>query len=464
MVSAMSNDLRYATAADGGRIAYRVAGDGPVDLLVVTGHGAVFSIEAAHELPRLRRFEESLAEFCRLITFDLRGFGLSDPLGADWPIEQRVADIIAVLDDCGSDRPALFGAGWGGGMAIEFAAAHPERVHSIIFVNGWVRTLLADDFPIGLSPQEWDQLGSDGFDPNDSSSDIDTLAPSVADDAATRRWWDRESRRGASPASALAAWRWSRDVDVRADIERLTQPLLVIEATEDVLIPEGGGQWIIDHARDARMLSIPVADHIAWAMPHTPVIGAVEEFLVGTAVQRSGQGVLRAILFTDIVDSTQHNVDAGDERWVEQLATHDLAVDHQIKRVGGITIKSMGDGVLATFTTPSTAVAAAQGIIDSAAEIGLAVRAAIHVAEVHERDGDVHGLGVTVTARALAHADGGQVVVTSTVRDLVEGSAHDFEPLGTFRLKGLDRDWELLTHQSPDRVQPTSLVPSAGWS
>lgn len=441
------DQIRYATTSDGARLAYRVAGDGPLDLLVIAGHGAVFSIDAVHELPRLRRFEESLAGFCRLITFDLRGYGLSDPLGEDWPVEQRVSDILTILDECESERPALFGSGWGGGMSIEFAAAEPARVHSLILLNAWVRTMWADDFPIGLSPQEWNQR-TGKIDPNDSSSDIDLLAPSIAADPPTRRWWDRESRRGANPASAVAAWRWSQDLDVRDQLRALPQPVLVIASRENSLVVDGADSWIADNAHDSQHLVLPVADHIAWAMPHEPVIAAVEEFLVGTAVQQAGTGVVRTILFTDIVDSTKRNSEAGNEEWVELLATHDLAVEQQIERFGGTMIKSMGDGVLATFATPSAALAAAGAVSGSAVELGLVVRAAVHVSEVHERDGDIHGLGVTIAARALGEAGGGQVVATSTVRDLLEGSGRRFESMGTFDLKGIDRPWELHSYHA----------------
>lgn len=435
--------IRYAEAPDGGRIAYRVAGNGPIDLLTVTGHGAVFSIEAAHELPRLRRFEASLAEFCRLITFDLRGYGLSDPLSPEWPVEQRVGDILAVLDACDSERPALYGAGWGGGMAFEFAGAHPERVHSMILVNAWVRTLRADDFQIGLSDEAWAEVEIGNVDPNEGESDIDQLAPSIAHDAATRRWWERESRRGASPASAFAAWEWSRDLDVRDHVEGFDGPMLVIESLDNYLINAGAAEWISSHARDGRLLSLPVGDHITWAMPHEPVISAMEEFLVGTTVRRAGEGVVRAILFTDIVDSTRRNSDVGDDRWTELVATHDQAAARHVARYGGTLVKSMGDGILATFPTASTALAAAEGISTSAAELDVASRAAVHVAEVHETAADVHGLGVTIAARALGHADGGQIVTTATVRDLVEGSDHAFLSLGEFDLKGIDRPREL---------------------
>lgn len=437
--------IRYAEAPDGARIAYRVAGAGPIDLLVVASHGAVFSIEAAHELPRLRRFEASLAEFCRLITFDLRGYGLSDPLGPDWPVEQRIGDILAVLDACGSERPALYGCGWGGGMAVEFAAAHPSRVHSLIFVNAWMRTMRSDDYGIGLSQEQWDERESGIDDPNDDSSDIDLLAPSIANDPVTRRWWQRESRRGASPRSALAAWTWSQDLDVRDEVRAFAGSTLVIEAAHNGFVTEGAGAWIADNAQDTRMLSVPVADYLTWAMPHEPVIGAMEEFLVGTSVQRAGATVVRTILFTDIVDSTQRNSDVGDEQWTELVAAHDSAAERQINRYGGTLVKSMGDGILATFPTASAALAAANEIQTGVDELGIAVRAAIHTAEVHENDGDVLGLGVTLAARALGHADGGQIVTTSTVRDLVEGSEHRFTGLGTFDLKGIDRPWELFT-------------------
>ena len=330
-------------------------------------------------------------------------------------------------------------------MAVEFAAAHPERVQSLILVNAWVRTMVADDFEIGLSQEAWDEIEAGSADPNDPSSDIDQLAPSVAADSVTRRWWQRESRRGASPASALAAWNWSRDLDIRQGVESFDGRTLVLESEDNYLINDGAGEWIASHARDAQMLSLPVADHIAWAMPHEPVIGAMEEFLVGTSVKRAGSTVVRAILFTDIVESTQRNSDVGDERWTELVAAHDSAAGRQINRYGGTLVKSMGDGVLATFPTASAALAAAGGINAAAEELGIAVRAALHVAEVHEHDGDVLGLGVTLAARALGHAGGGQIVVTSTVRDLVEGSDHRFAGLGTFDLKGIDRRWELFT-------------------
>jgi class 3 adenylate cyclase len=438
------DDVRYATAPDGGRLAYRVAGRGPIDVLVVASHGAVFSIEAAHDLPRLRYFEESLASFCRLITYDLRGFGLSDPLGAEWPVEQRVADAIAVLDACESEEAALFGTGWGAGMSIEIAAAHPERVHSLVLVNGWVRTMFADDFPIGLSPETWAaEWDAEQFDLNEGATDFDLLAPSLADDGLTRRWWIRGSRRSASPASASAASRWARDVDVRAELEQIALPMLVVESQDNMVTNFGAADWITDHARDAKLVRLAGGDHIAWAMPVDPLIAAIEEFLVGTSVQRSGRGVVLAVLFTDIVDSTRHNVREGDGPWSSLLASHDQVVQREVDLVRGTVVKSMGDGVLATFETPSAALAAAAGIIESTSEIGLHVRAAVHVAEVRLRDDDVFGLGVTIAARALGEASGGQVVVTSTVVDLLEGSDHKFAALGRFALKNIEGERSL---------------------
>ena len=437
--------MRYATAPDGGRLAYRVAGDGPLDVLVIGSHGAVFSVDAAYELPRLRHFEESLAGFCRLITYDLRGFGMSDPLDPEWPVQQRVTDAIAVLDACASHHAALFGAGWGGGMAIEVAASCPERVHSLVIVNGWIRTLAAADFPLGLSPDEWSARDVEGWDPNAEESDIDTLAPSLAGDVTTRQWWIRESRRSASPASAKAGWRWSESLDVREEFTQLRIPVLVVGSTGNKLIPDNSDtvHWMTVHGRDVREILLPCADHIAWAMPHAPLIAAVEEFLVGTSVQRSGPGVVLAVLFTDIVDSTRHNASDGDDAWVDLLTAHDLAVQRAVERSGGSTIKSMGDGVLATFATPSAAITSAGDVIEAAAAIGLEVRSAVHVAEVRQHDNDVLGLGVTIAARALGHARGGQIVVTSTVVELLEGSDHVFEPLGRFALKGIDREWQL---------------------
>jgi class 3 adenylate cyclase len=423
-------------------LAYQVQGSGPIDVVEVGGYGVfAFSIESTQDQPRWRRFEETLSGFCRLIRFDQRGVGLSDPLTGQPVTEQLVADVVAVIDDAGADRVSVLASGFGGPIGIGFAAWHPGRVHRLVLVNSLARTVYAPDYTFAMRAEDYEAMAA-GTDPDlADGSDIDTLAPTIAKDPDVRRWWDRESRRGASPTTAGWYWRWFEGVDVRSVVAEVVAPALVI--TTGVMGNQAHSEWLVEHLGDARLITVDGGDLMLWAMPDTTAVEEIEEFLTGGRAHSVGHGVLTTVMFTDIVESTARNTQEGDRGWLDRLARHDDMVSRQIRRFGGTQIKHTGDGILATFTAPTLALQAAHTIADEAAELDIEIRAAVHVVEVQEHDNDIFGLGVAITARILAHAEGGEIVTTSAVREILTGSEFRFHARGTHTLKGVPEHWAL---------------------
>lgn len=403
----------------------------------------MFSIAATEDLPQWRRFADQLGRFARLITFDPRGIGLSDPLNAQPDLDSWVSDAASVLDAAGSGCAAVIGTGFGGPVAIALAAGDPQRVSKLVLANSFAKITRCDGYPIGVAGADFAQLAARVTPDGEVGNDIDDIAPTLAGDQLMRRWWSRESSRGASPAHAAAIWSFIGFVDVREMALALDLPVLVLTAVENRFLPSRFGDWLASSIAGARSVNLPGGDHLLWATSSDRTMVEIEDFLAGTRSRASGTSALVAIVFTDIVESTAQNVVDGDHEWIRRLDRHNDLAEQQVRRFGGTTIKRTGDGVLATFPTPSLALAGARGIIDTAAGIGMAVRAAVHVAEVEMVDVDVLGLGVTIAARALDHAAPGQLVATSTVVESVAGSSVLFEPLGAHDFKGVPRPWNL---------------------
>ena len=441
-----TQEIRYAAAGDGSHVAYRVQGAGSIVVLEIGGFGTVFPFDAADEQPLWRRFEERLARFCRLIRFDHRGMGNSDPLPGGPTMETWVADAMAVVRAVGADRVALLASAHGVPTAIQLAAEHPDSVDRLILANGLARMLWADDYEIGFSTEVHDDRASiadlDSAH-DDESSDIDFMAPSLAAEQSARRWWSRSSRRGASPAFARAHWEHLMTIDVRHLVPCVSQPVLVMYSNDNRFVPPGASHWLGEHLPNSRSFEIAGADHLIWAVPGDGVASEIEEFLTGTRSARSGAHSMLAVLFTDIVDSTMHNTNAGDTQWVDLLARHDALAKSQILRRDGRVVKGMGDGLLAVFALCSDAVNAGVDITSAAESLGVTVRAAVHVAEVEEVDGDILGLGVTIAARALGHADGSEVVTTEAVAQVLAGSAFEFDYREPVSFKGVTGTWRL---------------------
>lgn len=441
-------ETRYARTSDGVHIAYQVLGDGPLDLVCV-GYGNMVSIDAHDEEPHFARFDRRLASFSRLIRFDQRGLGLSDPLsqGARVGVEQGVDDLIAVLDAVGSEPAALFAVGGRAPIALLAAAGHPDRVSSLVLVHGYARLPWADDYPSGTPQHTLDRFldrvldVSEQQDP-DGAGDIELLAPSLARDADYREWWRRAGQRAASPASARAMLTTNFEADVRAVLPRVTAPALLLHRRES-LYPVAFSEYLAEHLENGRLVVLPGGDHEPYAGDSDAVIDEIEEFLTGVRGESGADRVLLTVLFTDIVGSTRRATELGDRAWHDLLDRHDAMVRYEVRRFRGREVKTTGDGMLATFDGPARAMRAAVAICAEADRLGIEVRAGLHTGEVELRGDDVSGVAVHLAQRVSGLAGSGEVLVSRTVADLVTGSGIEFDDRGTHELKGFEGSWQL---------------------
>jgi pimeloyl-ACP methyl ester carboxylesterase len=438
------SEIRYVRTAGGSHLAYQVKGDGPVDLVDIGGYGTLFPLDAADDQPQWRRFEDRLSRFCRLIRFDLRGIGFSDPLTEPPSVEMWVADTLAVLDAAGSERTAVLGSSFGGLAALRLAADHPDRVSALVLANTGARFMRADDYSVGASAELGAQLAAITDPDGGPGSDIDYMAPSIAADREARRWWTRTARRGAGPAVADEMWKVSLEGDVRDALPRIAAPVLVIRTLDCQFIRPQVTGWLADHLPAAELCDLPGSDQVVWAVPDDLVSNRIEEFLTGSRSAATGTRRIHAVLFTDIVDSTAHNTSSGDRAWLDLLTRHDRLAERAIRQRGGRLVKRLGDGLLAEFPLATDALDVGRAVVDAAAaNLEVGVRAAVHVAEVEETADDVLGLGVTIAARVLGLADGGEVLTTQAVVELLAGSGRRFERRGDHQLKGVDGFWAI---------------------
>jgi class 3 adenylate cyclase len=434
---------RYAKTIDGLHIAYQVEGTGPLDLIEIS-NGTLFSIDATAEQPRWQNYVDRLASFARFIRFDMRGVGLSDPLGSsELPtIEQWASDALAVLDAEEVTRAAVLGVSMGGLAALLLAATHPERVQALVVVNGYASILRSDDYPAGVPPQVWERFSEALVEPGPGSADdLPMMAPGLVSDSGFSNWWRRAGHRGASPAMARAVWRTS-GTDLRAIIGTVGVPTLVVHAADNQFVRVGHGRYLAEHIPDARYVELATADHIPWASD-ADFAGEIEEFLTGDRQLGPSNRLLATVLFTDIVSSTEQATALGDRAWNERLELHDRAVDRQLARFGGHLVKRTGDGVLATFDGPARAVQCATAIRDAVRQLGLHIRIGLHTGEVEQRRDDVAGIAVHLAQRVQSMARPDEVLVSRTVVDLVVGSGLKFEDRGEHELKGVSGSWLL---------------------
>jgi class 3 adenylate cyclase/pimeloyl-ACP methyl ester carboxylesterase len=438
----------YAQTSDGSYVAFETRGDGPLDLLEVS-NGTLFSFTCAVEQPAWIDYVERLASFSRLIRCDPRGIGLSDPLpGGASTAESYADEIIAVLDGAGSESATLVGATYAGAGAILAAATHPERVHALVLINSYARLARSDDYPIGIPTRLLDML-RDATQPEvdragmpGAAGDLPLMAPSLVGVDGIDRWWVEAGRRGASPTSARSIIAAFVELDVRSVLSEVRVPTLVLHARDNRFVRPNLGRYIADHIAGATYVELPCADHVPWANGEL-YAGEIEEFLTGARRVDLSHRVLATVLFTDIVDSTRRAVELGDEHWRTVLDRHDLLSQREINRFGGRFVKSTGDGLLATFDAPGRAIRAAAALREAAAGIGVDIRAGLHVGEIELRGDDVAGVAVHVAARVAAAAGAGEILVSSTVRELVAGSGLDFEDRGMHELKGVPGPWHL---------------------
>jgi class 3 adenylate cyclase len=435
----MPPDTRYAKSGDV-NIAYQVVGEGPFDLVYVPGW--ISNIELMWEEPAHAHLLQRLAAFSRLILFDKRGTGLSDPVSLDRlpTLEQRMDDLRAVMDAAGSERAALFGSSEGGLMSVLFAATYPERTRALVTLAIYAKRLWSADYPWAPTPEareaeiEWiERTWGDEM-------DISSLAP-TADEAFKRRAVTY-LRRSASPGAAVALLRMNSQIDVREVLPTIQVPTLVLQRVDDRDVNVEEGRWIAQQIPGAKYVELLGDEHLIWAGDVDAVVDEVEEFLTGTRPVHDTDRVLATVLFTDIVASTERAAELGDRQWGSLLEQHHALVRRGLERFRGREVDTAGDGFLATFDGPARAIRCACAVRDSLRSLDLEIRAGLHTGECELVGDKVGGIAVHTAARVVAAAGPSQVLVSSTVKDLVSGSGIRFEDRGEFELKGVGA-WRL---------------------
>jgi pimeloyl-ACP methyl ester carboxylesterase len=431
---------RYARSGDA-HIAYQVFGEGELDLVFVPGF--VSNIEHYWEMPRVPDMLERLASFARVVLFDKRGTGLSDPVAEPPPLEQRMDDMQAVMDAAGVERAALYGISEGGPASVLFAATYPERTSALVLYGSTPRFRTDDDISWGASDEQIELVLAEVSSRWGEGALLQAFAPAAADDPRMDEIWGRFQRAGASPAMARAVMAALFEIDVRDILPTIRVPTLVLHRTGDLIAPVEGARLMAERIPDARLVEFEGTDHVPFTGDFEPVMDEMEEFLTGTRHARPLDRVLATVMFTDIVDSTQRAADAGDRRWRELIGRHDDLTRRQLERFRGREVKTLGDGFLATFDGPARAIECACAIRDGVAPLGLAVRAGLHTGECQLHAGDVRGMAVNIGARVGALAGANEVLVSSTVKDLVVGAELRFAERGEHELKGVPGRWRL---------------------
>src|SRR6478736_4385763 len=413
---------RYARSGEV-HLAYQVIGDGPRDVVLSLDWAS--HLEVLWEQPFVQDLVSSLARYSRVLWFDMRGIGLSDALVSPAAPEDWMDDVAAVMDAAGSEHAALVAHGHAVQMALMSAATHPDRIDSLVLVNGFARFSRADDYPAGVPAGAANLVLDQVGDTWGSGRMSALLGPSVASAPGMTEWYGRLERFAASPGTAMARMRAILELDVREVLPLVTSPTLVIQNLDDVYVRAGHGRYLAEHIPDATLLERDSADH--WPVPDPDLLAAIEEFITGTRVaEPEVDRVLTTVLFVDVVGSTEHVSELGDRRWQTMLDQFVAVVQRELLAHRGVLIERAGDGILATFDGPARAIRCACGIRDSLRRSGLEVRCGLHIG-----------------ARVSAAAAPGEVLVTRTVRDLVAGSGIAFDDRGPFALKGVEDAWEL---------------------
>lgn len=435
-----AGEVRYATNGDA-QIAYRISeGDGPV---LVALSGSVPDLRA-REHPMTVDYYERIEGFSRLVLLDPRGTGRSDPLTDGVTIEATVADLDAVIEDAGLEAFSLWGFHTGGLTAIAYAATHPDRVERLVLTNAWARTLRADDQPWGITEAFSDLLIEEHrHHIGDGELFADAFVPSRSGDPHVAQWF-ADIEGGISRASAVELTRWSQNEDVRSSLTSIVAPTLVLQTSRNLAIPAEHGRHLAATIPDATYIEIEGIDH---AFPISDLrdafVDEIERFITGVRSGRPPDRTFAAVLFTDIVGSTERVESMGDARWKVALADHDRVTREMVERFGGSVVKSTGDGVLALFDAPSRAVRAATELVRHFEDTSTPVRAGLHAAEIERRGDDVAGIAVHLAQRVCGHAGESEVLVSRGMPDLVLGSGLSFTDRGEHGLKGVDTPMRL---------------------
>jgi class 3 adenylate cyclase len=434
---------QYAKSGDAS-IAYQVTGGGPIDVVLVLGFAT--HIELQWELPAFEYFFTRIGSFARLILFDKRGTGLSDPVAEVPTLEQRIDDVRAVMDAARSERAAFIGISEGGPMSVLFAATHPQRAEALVLYGAMARTTEAPDYPWASPADALRESAAEFIAPNwgiRPEGMVELFAPSAAEYPGVIEFTGRMERSAASPSMVQQIFEMFLDVDVRAVLPTIHVPTLVLHRHGDRVVNYRAGRDLAERIAGARYVELEGIDHLPWSGDAEAVLGEIEEFLTGTRTVPEPERVLATVMFTDIVGSTQRATELGDERWRALLGEHQAAVRRELTRFRGHEVKMLGDGCLSTFDGPARAIRCARAIGDTSRSLGLDLRVGLHCGEVEVMGDDVGGIAVHIASRIADVAQPGEVLVSSTVKDLVAGSGIAFVDRGATRLKGIAEEWRL---------------------
>ena len=438
----MAPPVSYAVSSDGTHIAWMQAGEGDVDVLYVPTWISHCEHLWAH--PRVARFFERLASFSRLIMFDRRGSGLSDPIAEGVTLEDQMEDVKAVMDAAESERAILFAQMEGGPMAMLFAATHPDRTAGLVLYATFARTLHdKKDVPWGRTREELNAGIEVFFAGWGDGRRVAALAPSLAGDTVFAEWYAQLERLSTSPGRVRTLVDGVADVDVRDVLPSIRVPTLVMHRREDPFIDRRHSEYLASRIAGAKLVWLPGNENLIVAGDSEAALDEAEEFITGARPRREPDRVLATVMFTDIVDSTRRAGELGDAGWRDVLERHDDLVREHLRRYQGREVKTMGDGFLATFDGPARAIRCAMAIADQVGRLGIEIRAGLHTGECELRGDDVAGMAVHIGARVGATAGPSEVLVSSTVKDLVVGSGIEFADRGARELKGVPGEWRL---------------------
>ena len=441
----MERTVRYVDSG-GLQIAYEVVGDGPLDVVMVFESGS--NLDVIAENPRTERLMRRFASFGRLILLDMRGAGLSDPIEHQPTLEEWADDVRAVMAAVESDRAVLIGHGSAAQLCMLFAATHPDLTTALVTINGFARLRRADDYPWGLPPEAESTILAYMAENWGTGRVLGSFNPGMADGPRALDWLARLERSSNGPRRSVRRQEWVFNIDVRDVLTSIVAPTLVIQNQDDRYVRPGHASFLVNNIREARLFELPGADHSPTVSEHSDdMVDAIEEFVTGVTPARSSGRSLMTVAFTDIVDSTRLAAELGDRRWRALLETHESLARREVEAARGQLIKFTGDGLLATFDGPARAVQSVRAIGESLQHLGIPIRAGVHTGEVEQIGDDIGGLAVHIAARISALAGSGEILTSSTVRDLTVGSGLTFDDRGEHELKGVPGKWRVLLAQ-----------------
>lgn len=438
----MPAETRYARSGEL-HIAYQVIGDGPIDVVYVPGW--VSHVELCWEEPSYARFLNQIASFARLIIFDKRGTGLSDRVSIENlpTLEERMDDLLVVMDAVGSRKAAIIGFSEGGNLSAYFAASYPERTSALVMYGTFGKRIWSSDYPWAPTPEQRQKEIENIENEWGNKMDLTHYVPSMVDDEAFAKRLATYFRRSASPGAAIALLKMNTQIDITNLLPVIHVPTLVLHRSGDCDAKVEEGRWIADRIPGAQFKELPGDDHFPWVGDQGAIISEIQNFLTGRRQVSEPTRVLATIMFTDIVSSTDLAQEMGDQAWKSLLDRHDIMSKEIISQYSGKMVKSTGDGILATFDGPGRGIACANEIMEKGRALGLNIRSGLHTGECELRGDEVAGVAVHLAARIAALAEAGELLVSRTVRDLVAGSRFDFTNRGEHELKGFSEKWIL---------------------